>query len=236
MNDIIYELSSCTVAKVQAFADDEDTLSELSFLALGAAKAKEKEEERTKDEEQGGGRKRALTTVNTPGRRRGGTTSVNIGSSLVKLGDKLDADKKTQNSGFRGDEEVFSFHIPLSRTFVQTIRDILAMLLVSTLLSVVSWEYVRQLPSLLVSVTIEDSANEQFGIGNYTLADYGRENCNDIYGGERARRIKQVLSIGCAFSLTGVNAFALFSVELGVPYLYYLTFFAIMAILLSIVK
>ena len=52
-----------------------------------------------------------LTTVYTPGIRRGGTNGVNIGSSLLKLGDKLDADKKVQRSGFRETEGVFSFSL-----------------------------------------------------------------------------------------------------------------------------
>ena len=54
MNDVLHELSFCTVLKVQVFTDDEDTPSELSFLALGAVNAKEKEEEKAKDEEDGG--------------------------------------------------------------------------------------------------------------------------------------------------------------------------------------
>ena len=64
---------------------------------------------------------------------------VYIAGSLVKPGDKIDADWEVVHSGFRKDEEVFNFHITLCRALVQTFRDILAMLLVSTILCAVAW-------------------------------------------------------------------------------------------------
>jgi len=133
------------------------------------------------------------------------------------------------SSGFRKDEEVFSFHITFSRAFLQTCRDILAMLIISSLLSCVVWVYIREVPYFLKGIMIEDSANEQFGYGNYTIADYGREDFFDKFAWQRDRSIKQLLTLWSAFSGAAMSMFIMFGLQVGIPYLYYPSLLLIMA-------
>jgi len=136
------------------------------------------------------------------------------------------------SSGFRKDEEVFSFHITFSRAFLQTCRDILAMLLVSTILCAMAWGFIRELPSFLDGLNIQNSANQQFGYGNYTVLDYRRDDFNDIYAEQRHSRIKQVLSVCCTYSFATTMTFYTFALAIRgrVPYLYYSVHFVIMAV------
>ena len=233
MTKFLDSLPTPDLAAVQAFADQEDTPKGLSLLALAHLQETEdlKKQAREEEEEEEDmlGRKRALTSVEARGARRGGTLAINITHSLLKLGERMDTDYEDARSGFKRGEEIYSFEISVWQALIQTVKNVLAMLLISLALSFISISLIYGFRGFLKGTTIEDAANLQFGADS-TNEDYEREDFDDIYSEERDRRTKQFLSISCAFSWAMMNAFALFSIEKNVPYVYYSVFFLIMAI------
>jgi hypothetical protein len=231
MSGAVDKVSSFDLVQIKAFADREDTPSGLSMFAITCLQElEERSKRKAKKEEEASQRiKRTLTSVQAPGVRRGATQAKNVLDSLLKLGERMDADKAVAKSGFKEGEEAHNFDITPKEALVQTTWNIGVMLLISAVLCVVTAGVIYGLWSFLQGVSIRDAAILQFGT-NSTIEDYGRVEFVDIYSDKRERRTKQFLSIVCAFSYASAYAFALFGFEKGVPLVYYSRFFLLMAL------
>ncbi|GMI40559.1 hypothetical protein TrCOL_g3621, partial [Triparma columacea] len=182
MSGVLEKVSHHDLAKIKAFADGEDTPRGLSILAISCLQELEErgKREAAEEEEASHGTERALTSVEAPGVRRGATQANNILGSLLKLGERMDADKAVAKSGFKEGEEAHSLDITLKEALVQTTWNIGAMLLISAVLCVVVAGLIYGFWSFLQGVSIRDAAVLQFGT-NSTTEDYGREEFVDIY-------------------------------------------------------
>ena len=231
MSNLLESLPPHDLSNLKAFADQEDTPSDLAMLVLTVVQAKEnRANQKAKEErEVSYGMQRSLTSVDAHGVRRGATRSFYIVDSLLKLGERMDADKAIARSGFKENEDFYSFNISIVKALGQTTKNIIAMLLVAAVLSLIASASVYLLQGFLNGVTIEDASNLQFG-DNSTIKDYGRDIFNDVYSDTRDRRTKQFLSMVCAFSWACMNLFGLFAFEKNVPLVYYSLFFLIMAV------
>ncbi|GMI45157.1 hypothetical protein TrCOL_g10621 [Triparma columacea] len=235
MSGVLDIVSLHDLAQIKAFAEREDTPNSLSMVALACLlELEERGKREAKEEEDAShGTKRALTSVEAPGVRRGATQANDISDSLLELGERMDADRAVDDSGFKEGEKVIRFDLTLKEALVQTTWNIGAMLLISAVLCVVTAGLIYVLRTVLQGVSIRDAAVLQFG-SNSTIEDYSRVDFVDTYSDERERRTKQFLSIVCAFSCASAYAFLLFGMLFGlgksVPLVYYSKIFLLMAI------
>mmetsp|Transcript_19166 Transcript_19166/g.39927 ORF Transcript_19166/g.39927 Transcript_19166/m.39927 type:complete len:315 (+) Transcript_19166:682-1626(+) len=104
------------------------------------------------------------------------------------------------------------------------------MLLVASILSFLAVLNAYGFREILHGVTIKDSANALFGVGEFTTDIYETQGFNDIYARERAQRARQYLCASASLAWAVTCAFTTFAFEGGIRYHHYAKYFIVMSV------